>query len=152
MKNLIKSCYIDSNVLIYSQDKDSAYFTQSIKALKFLVAENYQVFISSLVIDEFLYVAGFYLKKRLGKQDKVYLMLKKVLNNVLSFPNLKLINPPAVKNKQKALVDIMQKFNLAPRDAYHLLIMKENKISYFLTFDSDFDKVFAERVIHKLIF
>lgn len=41
----------------------------------------------------------------------------------------------------------MEKFVLKPRDAYHLLTMKENRIRFFATFDKDFELVFRKGVV-----
>lgn len=39
------------------------------------------------------------------------------------------------------------KFNLRQRDVYHLLTMQENGIDEFATFDTDFIRVFAQKIL-----
>jgi len=45
----------------------------------------------------------------------------------------------------------MEKYDLCPRDAYHLLTMIYNKIDSFATFDTDFNKVFEDKLIYSNI-
>ena len=51
---------------------------------------------------------------------------------------------------QLMVVELMQKYALRPRDAYHLLTIQHHKIDFVVTFDSDFEKVFSERVLRKV--
>lgn len=88
--------------------------------------------ISPLCLDEFIYNFP-------GSQKQKFLAFKKILK----FPNLTIVNPPTDTKSQAKIIKIMKKFNLGPRDAYHLLTMKHHKIKYFATFDTDFDPVFA---------
>lgn len=144
MSNLIKACYLDANVLIYFKNKDSPFYSKTLMLIEYLVKNGYQLFISSLVVDEFLYGFKFHLENK--KQD-VFRSLKKASSEILDLPNLELINPPSDKNFQLRVVEMMKDYNLFPRDAYHLLLMIENKIKFFATFDNDFKTVFKKKII-----
>ncbi len=137
-----QKCYLDSNILIYYTNKDSA-FHQNVKScLEKLVAEDVDIFISSLAIDEFLYALiqmHKVIKKKLAADD-----LKKILENILQIPNLKITNPSVNKEINLRVIEFMKKYDLKPRDAYHYIIMDEQNIEYFFTYDEDFKKVFND--------
>jgi len=62
-----------------------------------------------------------------------------------------LVNSPTGLKDQIKVVEYMEKYNLCPRDAYHLLTMIYNKIDSFATFDTDFNKVFEDKLIYSNI-
>ena len=143
MTNNIKKCYLDSNILISYKNRD----LKSQKLIIRLLNSSYNLFISPLVLDEFLFQASIYLKKQ--KQRNVLKKLLESLESIFKLPRLIIINPSAEKKKHLQIIKYMEKYGLRPRDAYHLLIIKENKISHFATFDKDFKKVFKAKVIKK---
>lgn len=146
MRKATKSCYIDTNLLIYLQNKDSVFHSETVLIFKKLVEEDCRICISSLTIDEYLYNTYRLLEgSRLDKLKVLSLNLKRVFK----MPGIKLINPSLEVKKHTKVVNLMRKFNLRPRDAYHLFITLENKIKYFATFDHDFDKVFEKGSIQK---
>jgi len=57
----------------------------------------------------------------------------------LTFPNLKLlgIRKTTILKAQK----IMEKYRLKPRDAIHIAVALENKITTIVGYDKDFDQV-----------
>jgi len=142
----MKKCYLDSNILINLKNTKSSFHKKTKELLVSLVNNSYNLCISSLVLDEFLHQFQHILKFQ-KKRD----ILKKVLyalESVMSLPKLKLVNPPLSKKNHLKIVGYMKDYNLLPRDAYHFLIMKENKIGYFATFDKDFREVFREGKIN----
>lgn len=147
MSNLIKTCYLDANTLIYFKNEDSPFYSKTLSLIEYLVDDNYHLFISSLAIDEFLYGFKFHLGNKKIKKKDIFISLNKALLEILALPNLELINPPTEKNLQLKVVEMMKEFNLFPRDAYHLLMMIENKIKFFATFDNDFENVFKKKII-----
>lgn len=60
MKNHTRRCYLDANILIYAKDEKSILFKESSLILQRLFEKNYQICISPLVIDEFLYTMKHY--------------------------------------------------------------------------------------------
>lgn len=105
-------------------------------------------FISPLTIDEFLYVVKYYLIR--GKTTHLYQILRKALDEILDIPNLLIVNSPHDEKSQLKVVNLMEKYSLSPRDAYHLLIMEYHRISYFFTFDNDFKAVFKEKILEPI--
>ena len=101
-----------------------------------------------MVLDEFLYVFRYFLEKK-EKKD-IFSKLKKALVEILDTPNLSIVSLLKEKDKQIAVVSYMKKYHLSPRDAYHLITMKENAIDYFFIFDEDFDLVFKEKFLKKI--
>lgn len=143
----MKSCYIDSNVLVYYKNESSPFHTQTVSLIKNLVKNNFAIFTSPLVLDEFLH--AFLLYGRQKKERNLKEFLFAYLESILEIPHIKIINSPIDKQSQYRIVEFIHKFFLRPRDAYHLLIMKSNKIKYFATFDRDFDKVFQANIVKR---
>ncbi len=141
----MKKCFLDSNLLIYYQDNLSSYHQASLKKLSQLVSAGVRLYISPLVLDEFLYALRSILLIRKAHQS--FRQLEKALSNLFQIPSLTLINPPLGENEQLRVIDYMEKFNLKPRDAYHLLTMEANELDSFATFDTDFRKVFREKLL-----
>jgi len=146
MINNIKKCYLDTNILIGFKHEDSIFYKRSKKLLKNLISESFTLYISPLVLDEFLFQI-----KLILQRQQIYKLINEYLREILNIPKLKIINPPLSKQKQHQVLNYMEKYSLRPRDAYHLLIIKENKISHFATFDKDFKKVFKAKVIKKFV-
>lgn len=143
-------CYLDSNVLIYYKDQNSDHHQKAIKIIQKLTPDKYKIYISPLVIDEFIHIFSHAVKLEKLTTDRTYAQLNKALNSILSFRHLEIVNPPTEKSKNKKVLGLMKDFKLHPRDAYHLLIMKENNIKEFATFDADFKKVFRDKCLKKL--
>jgi len=141
----MKKCYLDSNVLIYFKDDKSPQHKEALDKLIKLISLQSELYISPLVLDEFIYVIKHLLS--LQKSKTVFTDLEKSLRDILDIPNIKLINPPIEPVKQLETVKYMRKYRLSARDAYHLLIILENKINFFFTFDNDFKSVFTDRII-----
>jgi len=143
--NNTRTCYLDANILVFFKESSSDQHDQVVAIIEKLVADNFTLFVSPLALDEFLYTALHYLRKKRTKD--VRSELKDLLSSILKLPNLEIVNPPIDKNKQLKVVDLIADFSLGPRDAYHLLIAAENKIQYIATFDNDFAKVFKAKVV-----
>lgn len=143
MTKNMKKCYLDSNILIAFQDKNSPFYSKAKEILIKLVKQEYGLYISPLVVDEFLFQT-----KRLLQVDQkevLYSKLNQALEAVLELPDLKIVNAPSNKNDNLRIVELMRSFDLRPRDAYHLLIIRKNKINHLATFDDDFNRVFESQ-------
>lgn len=135
-----KKCYLDANILIYFFIGDLELRRRSKKLLENLKQKSYSFAISTLVIDEFLQAMRYYFSKKYQETLK-WAKLKESLEAILQLPKLEIINPSVELQQQLEVIVLMQKYNLSPRDAYHLFIVLSNNIDAFATFDSDFGKV-----------
>lgn len=148
MKKVTNSCYLDSNILIYFQDSKSPFYRETREMVSKLVKEEVSLVISPLVIDEYIYNSSVSSDKVKKESLK---MVKQSLSEILKLPQIVLANPPLKIKKQFKVLKLMEKYSLKPRDAYHLLIILENKIKSLATFDSDFENVFAKGIVKKFI-
>lgn len=142
-------CYLDSNVLIYFKQENSPFFTDAENILLELMQEDISILISTLTLDEVLLQLRNILVLEKTAHEHIYVLLDNILKDLLSLPNLRIINPPTEKRKQKKILKFMHRYKLRPRDAYHLLTMQEYGISLFATFDKDFKDVFRKNVIKR---
>lgn len=145
----MKRCYLDSNFLVYLKDSTSLKHEEAANKISSLVAANYDLFISPLVLDEFLYVFKYALLK--SRSTKLYQELTKAVKEILEIPQLFVVNPPSTSDSQLTIVKYMEKYKLSPRDAYHLLVMKNNMIDILATFDQDFKRVFTAGLVSLLV-
>lgn len=143
-----KKCYLDSNILVSYKLKQSPHHINSIGLLETYMNKNFQFYISPLVLDEFLY--SLIKSSQLYKHSVDFNLLDKGLKDILAIPNLEIITPPIIKEDQLKIIYYMRQFNLRPRDAYHLLTMLSNNVSYFATFDNDFEDIFKKNVVLSL--
>lgn len=149
MTNNTQKCYLDSNVQIYWDNKESVNHQSASAIVKKLENDGTDPVISPLVIDEFIHAVV--LEARKDASRNVYDIASESLHNLFQLPSLAVVNPPNDFESQKAVVKLMEKFSLRPRDAYHLLTMQANKINSFATFDSDFSKVFVAKTLQRKI-
>lgn len=146
----MSKCYIDSNVLICFKFAPLKQHKKAKKTIKYLRPDKYRLYISPLTIDEFIHSFNYLLKRYGYSTQNIPALLKEALDSILSFNHLEIVNPPTEKSKNKKILKLMKDFKLRPRDAYHLLIMKENNIKEFATFDIDFKNVFRSKRLKKL--
>ena len=143
----MKKCYLDSNVLVYLKDNNSPQQKSAFKLISSFLPEDYELFLSSLTIDEYLHSSLFILKHHKIPVPERFKKVFEALKTILDLQHLKIVNPPDSKENNLKIVDIMQNFNLNPRDAYHFLTMQENDIHEFATFDNDFKEVFTKKYL-----
>lgn len=139
-------CYLDSNVLIYLKDSESLEYKKSKQLITQLISDNIEMQISSLCLDEYIHEIGKSILKKYS-QKSYFKQLNSALASILELPRLTLVNPSGNLKTQLEITHLMEAFTLRPRDAYHLLTMKENKIDSFATFDNDFKKVFKAKLL-----
>lgn len=142
----IKSCYLDANVLVYYQDLSSPLHDAASRIIENLLANGFSLTLSSLSLDEYEYTVLSSINK---PKLEVWKRLRVGFSRLLKIPAVSLINPPLELKKHRRILNIMVKFGLKPRDAYHLFIMLANKVKFLATFDNDFDKVFESGRIKK---
>lgn len=137
--------FLDSNFLVYYKDELSLFHKDVLNRLEEWMKSGIVFCISPLVLDEFLYVLKFRYKDK--KKNEIFQSLRKAVREILEIPFIELVNSPTDLKNQVKVVEYMEKYNLRPRDAYHVLTMVYNKIDSFATFDSDFKKVFDDKLI-----
>ena len=138
-----KKAYLDANVLIAHQTRGHSHFQRAKDLLDELWQNRVQLVISSLTIDEFWYGISFILREQ--GENKPFsahgLIFSKVLNNILSWRNIDLVSFQNSASELKKVLELIKKFNLRPRDAFHLRIMQQQRTNKLVTFDTDFQKV-----------
>ena len=142
----MKKCYLDANLLLYFNNFNSPFHSQADSILSKLINDGWQLFLSPLILDEYFHNSLRF--ARLPRQVTLR-VLKKSFNRLIKLPNIQLINPSQNLNSQRKVLNFMVRHQLRSRDAYHIFIMKENKIKFLATFDSDFERVFQKGLIKK---
>ncbi|MEM2607939.1 MAG: type II toxin-antitoxin system VapC family toxin [Thermoproteota archaeon] len=125
--------YIDSNIFIYPiiYDPDSvreAFLAKNL--LRKIALGEIEAYASPVTWDEVAWVV----RKVLGVNSSLNQGRK-----LLSFPNLKIL--PVKKTTVLKAQDLMEKYELKPRDALHASIALENKVTTIVSYDEDFDKL-----------
>lgn len=141
----MKTCYLDANILTFLGNVHSPLYQKVADIINNLIQQEYQLVCSSLTLDEYFHTVMRFSK---DPREEISRSLKKAFKKLLKL-NLKLINPSLDEKKHLKVIDLIIKYNLHARDAYHLFIMLENKVKFLATFDSDFDKVFETGKIKK---
>ncbi len=138
-----KSVFLDTSFLIASQVQGHKFLERTIELRKQFVYEGFKVVTSQLVFDEFWYVLiglGKAASAKVG-HTKLFGQIKKATTNILSIESLNLLNVDLTEKELLGVLEIMYKFNLRPRDAITVKLMRKAKIKYIASFDKDFDNV-----------
>lgn len=125
--------YIDSNIFIYPIVYDPSSIREALRAKNFLrkiALGEIEAYVSPVTWDEVVWVV----RKVLGVSSSLNQGRK-----LLSFPNLKIL--PVKRTTVLKAQDLMEKYELKPRDALHAAIALENKITTIVSYDEDFDKL-----------
>lgn len=141
----MKICYLDANSLVFLNNENSPFHQKAIGTFDKLTGSGYQLVFSSLTLDEYFHTV---LRFSQDSRSLTIKNLKKAYRKLIKL-NIKLINPSLDEKKHLRVINLIAKYDLHPRDAYHLFIMLENKVKFLATFDSDFDKVFEKGKIKK---
>lgn len=144
----MKKCYLDSNIVLSFIDPTAQFHQQSKQIFIKLVDEGWEIDLSALVLDECFHNSLRFSKK---PRQEALEQLKFRYKKFIKLPQLKLVIQLPQLKKHNAVLNLMAKYSLRARDAYHIFIMKENKIKYFATFDNDFEEVFAKGIVKKYI-
>lgn len=143
-------CYLDSNILIAFKDESSPFHQLSKEIIKSLIKKSITLVISPLTLDEFLFQIYYLLPSEIKKKREVcFKILEKALRDILSLPDLKIVSSPVDSRSQLKVVRFMERYNLKPRDAYHLLIVFSQKIERIATFDSDFGEIEKVEIVRE---
>ncbi len=138
-----KRVYFDANVLIAHQLTNHQYFTQAKQLLETLWKQGSVFYLSSLTIDELFYGIGFCLRAKDKNKPyaKIAAQLKEIFAAIISWQNVELISFDNNLTEIIQVLSYIKKYNLRPRDAFHLQIMKQNQLKKIATFDNDFKQV-----------
>ena len=66
-------------------------------------------------------------------------ILRQVIEDIYAMPNLEVRGVPSLT--PVSALDFMEKYNLKPRDAFHIAIMKQFHLTEIVSDDADFDRV-----------
>lgn len=144
---VMRKCYLDSNALLYLKNTASPHHKNAAEITQKLISERVSLYISSLVLDEFMHT--FLYEIRRNGSNNPYGELQRAVEGIIELPDLSIVNPPLDLERHVRVVGLMKQYVLHPRDAYHLLIMQANDIDGFATFDNDFARVFAANLLEK---
>ncbi|MBU4210445.1 type II toxin-antitoxin system VapC family toxin [Patescibacteria group bacterium] len=147
MTNGHNKVFLDSNILISLKFTNHPHAQKANLIIKKIIKQNKKIFISPLVLDEFIHSIKFLLQQQKISIEKIHKILQKITKEILYIPNLKIVNPPTSKTQNLKILNYIKKFKLSPRDAYHLLTITHNNIKYFATFDNDFKRVFSSSLL-----
>ena len=147
MSSMKSKCFLDSNVLIYFLDRKSSYHKKAVGIITKLDPDTYTLLISPLVIDELLYAMKRIMLHEGIPPSRNFQELGRAYDTIIALKNIEIVTVSTDKSVNRKVINIMEQFKLQPRDAYHLLTMQENGIDEFATFDSDFKRVFAKKIL-----
>ena len=122
--------YLDSNIFIYPNLGTDKKSEKCIEVLNKLMNSEIDAGTSVLTWDEVQYV----LRKKLGVDKS-----KEISEIMLQNPRLVWLK--ATKDIIDKAQDLIERYNLKPRDAIHAATAITNEIKEIISDDSDFDKV-----------
>lgn len=121
--------YLDSNILAYNFLDRGARGENVARIMRAIDNKGVESVTSALALDELMWV---FVKN--GRRDSVY----EAINGIYE-SNIKIV--PVTSQAPLNACPMMKSFGLAPRDAIHLAVMKENHISEILTEDKHFESI-----------
>ncbi len=122
--------YCDSNLFIRPAISSDEKAVTARKILEALAEHRIDGLTSSLTVDEVLWIVW----KNSDKEAAV-----EWGKRVLGFPNLKLVDVSALDMRRA--IDLIEKYNLKPRDAIHAACSLNHAIFSIISDDDDFDVV-----------
>lgn len=146
-----KCVFLDTNFLVATQVEKHEFFQKTKELRRIFIENEYTLYISPLILDEFWYVLiGLWkasLATRGASSATLYKQLKRATQNVLNFRNLILLDLNLNKAEIIKTIEIMDAYKLRPRDSIIVMLMKKSKIKQIASFDKDFEKVKGLTVI-----
>ncbi|MBI5224659.1 type II toxin-antitoxin system VapC family toxin [Candidatus Micrarchaeota archaeon] len=125
--------YIDAGVFVIAAGSAPPTADKALEILRQIAAGKMQAGTSVLSWDELAYV----IRKKLGGGNSKD--AKEQGRLFLSTPNLKLFN--ATSKTVSIAQELMEKYDLRPRDAIHAATAMENGITEIVSTDSDFGRI-----------
>jgi uncharacterized protein len=121
--------YLDANFFILC-NFDTGSRGESARKIQREIVEKERAFTSSLALDEVMWV----LIKN-GKKS----VIRETIEDIFATQNLSVLEVSG--SVALDALDGIEDYDLKPRDAFHVAIMKSNKISEIVSDDKDFDRV-----------
>jgi uncharacterized protein len=121
--------YLDANFFILC-NFDTGSRGESARKIQREIVEKGRAFTSSLALDEVMWV----LIKN-GKKS----VIRETIEDIFATHNLSVLEVSG--SAALDALDEIEDYDLKPRDAFHVAIMKSNKISEIVSDDKDFDRV-----------
>lgn len=122
--------YLDTNIFIYAILDETEIGNKCRKIIKNQINEKKDASTSCLTWDEVVYG----IRKKMGKENSIVQG-----RNLIETQNLTWLNSDILIITKSQ--ELMENYNLKPRDAIHVATMIVNNIKEIISDDPDFDKV-----------
>lgn len=122
--------YLDANFFLFALLDNTSKGQRARDIHRSIVKGKEQAATSPLAIDEIMWV--------LIRADKKHL-IRMAVEDIYSTPNLDIL--PIAPIIPLISLGIMEQYDLKPRDAFHIAVMKESRLTKIVTDDKDFDKI-----------
>ena len=122
--------YLDANFFVFSRYDTTAKGENARDLLTEIIKGKKDALTTALTLDEVMWA----LIKNGHRKD-----VHEVIEEIYSVSHLVIREVPALL--PLAAIDLMEQFNLRPRDAFHLAAMQLFGIKEIVSDDSDFDKI-----------
>lgn len=121
--------YLDANFFIFAKLSTDTKGSRARNILNQIVSGK-RAITSSLALDEVMWI--FIKNKQIN-------MLRPIIEEIYTIKNLEVKEVSATT--PLIALEFIEKYNLKPRDAFHLAIMESFNVKEIVSDDSDFDKV-----------
>jgi len=146
--------YLDTNVLLYARDRDSARYRQASSCLGELIRQGCQLHVSQLTFDELWWTlfrqsyrleTGEELTARTFRENRSvwqhsWPRIRSISEELLQWGRLSILEVSSTVLVRET-IRIIDTNPLAPRDAFHLAIAVTNHVPGFVTADRDYEEV-----------
>lgn len=121
--------YLDANFFIFALLDRTDKGVEARRILQMIV-KGERALTSPLALDEVMWV--------LIKGGKKHL-LRMAIEGIYSTPNLDVVE--VISTAPILALDLIERYDLRPRDALHIAIMRENNVDTIVSDDEDFDRI-----------
>jgi len=121
--------YLDANFFIFC-NFDSTQRGENARRIQQKIALGNKAATSAITLDEVMWVII-----KTGKRE----VLRETIEDIYAIPNLAV--QEATASTPLDAIGLIEQFDLKPRDAFHVAIMRSIGISEIVSDDSDFDRV-----------
>jgi predicted nucleic acid-binding protein len=121
--------YLDANFFIFA-NFDQTTRGENARRLQEKIVSGMKATTSALALDEVMWVL-----LRNGRKD----VLREVIEDIYAMPNFSILDVSS--SVPLDALSITEKFDLRPRDAFHVAVMRSREITQIVSDDSDYDRV-----------
>jgi uncharacterized protein len=129
--------YLDANIFIFAALNNEELGNRAVSLLEKIQMGQERAVTSALTFDEVFWEV----KKNRGREKAL-----ETAEAMLNFPNLEIV--AADKTVVHSAIELLRKYNLAPRDALHAATAISEKVESIITEDSHFSKIKELNVKH----